>query len=472
VTLRLALIVAIGSFMWAARSFMPEAFTGEGVFGLTLALGFVLLVAFFSGQVVAGLGLPKLTGYIAAGVIAGPAALDLVSEHMVHELQLVNGVAVSFIALTAGGELNFRRMRPLLRSIGWITLIAGIGTTVLLTAVVYMLGVTPAYGHEDGRTWLPFIAPLGTLGSIAAAAVLGITISAMSPAVVIAVRSETNAEGPVTHTVLGVVVIGDLLVIALFALVSAACRAILHGTSDVGETAGSVAWVLFGSMGAGLIVGLVLLLYLSKVGGSGSLFLVAVCVAIAEIGARLELDPLICALTAGVLVENASTKGHQLLADIAGASTPLYVVFFAVAGASIHLDVIPLVAVPAGVLVLTRAAGFLGGTHIAARIAGAPDSVARWAGFGLLPQAGLAIALALLFAQTFPEFGADAAALTLGIVAINEIAAPIFFRRALVRAGETRPDPARASVAPPPPAEDTVVTGPPTIARDPSEGDR
>ena len=60
----------------------------------------------------------------------------------------------------------------------------------------------------------------------------------------------------------------------------------------------------------------------------------------------------------------------------------------------------------------------------------------RYAGFGLLPQAGLALALSMLFAKTFPEFGAEAAALTLGVVAINEVVAPALYRYALVRSGE------------------------------------
>ena len=60
----------------------------------------------------------------------------------------------------------------------------------------------------------------------------------------------------------------------------------------------------------------------------------------------------------------------------------------------------------------------------------------RHIGFGLLPQSGLALALSMLFGKTFPEFGAEAGALTLGIVAINELVAPTIYRMALVKSGE------------------------------------
>src|SRR5690606_1881031 len=135
---------------------------------------------------------PKLTGYLATGIAAGPHGLDLVTERMVSGLTLVNGVAVALIALTAGGEMSFARMRPLLRSIGWITLVAVIGTTVLLAGTA--LALSPL---------LPFLRELPWLAAGAAALVLGVTTSAQSPAVVIAVRAETNSDGPVTRTVLG-----------------------------------------------------------------------------------------------------------------------------------------------------------------------------------------------------------------------------------------------------------------------------
>ena len=94
------------------------------------------------------------------------------------------------------------------------------------------------------------------------------------------------------------------------------------------------------------------------------------------------------------------------------------------------------VGVPALAFVLVRAAGFLGGARIATRLAGAPEVVQRWVGFGLLPQAGLALALSMLFARTFPEFGAEAGAMMLGVVALNELVAPVLYRWALVKSGE------------------------------------
>jgi Kef-type K+ transport system membrane component KefB len=416
--------------------------TGEAA----LAAGFMLLVAFFSGKVFSAVRLPKLTGYIAAGIVFGPSVLGLVSDSMVVDLKLVNGVAVALIALTAGGEMDFRAIRPLLGVIVAISLIAVLGTAALLMLAVFLL-----------RDMLPLFDGMTTTAALAIAAVLGVTIVAQSPAVVVALRDETEADGPVTQVVLGVVVIADLLVIIMFALASSFAQSVLGETGAGGGAGARVAWELFGSLAAGVLTGLVLAVYLRYVTGSVSMFLLAVAIVIAEVGSRLHLDPLLVALAAGMLVKNATNVSERMIHDLEAAALPVYVLFFAVAGATIHLDVLPVVWLPAIILIAVRTTGFLVGARAAAALVGAADPVRRYAGFGLLPQAGLALALAMLFARTFPSFGEAAAALTLGIVAINEIVAPAVFRWVLVRSGEAG---SRVRAAPPREAVATDAPGP------------
>jgi Kef-type K+ transport system membrane component KefB len=125
----------------------------------------------------------------------------------------------------------------------------------------------------------------------------------------------------------------------------------------------------------------------------------------------------------------------------------VYVLFFCVAGANLHLDALPIVWVPATMFVVVRGTGLLVLSRLGARLAGAPAMVQRYIGFGLLPQAGLALALALLFTRTFPEFGAAASALVLSVVALNEMLAPAAYRYALVQSGEAGKEAPRANWA-------------------------
>ncbi|HLU67827.1 MAG TPA: cation:proton antiporter [Kofleriaceae bacterium] len=442
--MKVLLLVVFGLLMHAAREFAPASGTFSSPAATTLAAGYLLLTAFLTGSLFKRFGLPKLTGYLAAGIVVGPQVLGLLDGGMVLNLRIFNGVAVALIALTAGTEMHMPTMRPLFRSIAWITLFAVLGTTVLLSLVVYL-----------ARPLMPFMADLAAGQAIALALVLGVTMVAQSPSVVVALRDETDADGPLIRTVMGVVVLADLVVILMFAVVSSLAQGAFGAQTDILATAGKLSWELFGSMGAGVVVGLFIAAYLRRVKTSGALFVVAVAFVVAEVGARMHLDPLIVALAAGILIRNFTDLGERLHHEIEQASLPVYVAFFGVAGATIHLDVLATVGPAAALFVVTRAVGFQIGNRMAARRSGAPDVVRRFGGSGLMPQAGLALALALLFTKTFPQFGEPAAALVFGVVALNELIAPVLFRISLVKSGEAgkrtaaaRPDVAAAPVAP------------------------
>lgn len=423
---RIALVVVSAGFMEAAHADVGTSARSLGS-AVLMGIGFVLIASWAVSCVASDLGLPRLTGYMATGIVAGPFVVSYLSRDVVLGLSQVNGVAVALIALTAGSEINIRAMRPLMRSIAWISVLAVVGVAVVLAGVTFAL-----------RPWIPFLGELPDMEAMAASVVIGIVVASGSPAVVVAIRAETRADGPIARTVLGVVVLADLLVIVLFAIASSALRAISAGTVDAGEVFGALAWELFGSIGIGLVTGVLLAIAIRilKRDGGVQLFVLATALVAAEVGHRVHLDPLLLMLAAGIYVENAVDAGERLRHSFEDAALPVFILFFTVAGASIRLDVLPVVAIPAAILVAVRALGLLGGTRVAARIAKAPTSVERWAGFGLLPQAGLANALAILVARTFPVYGDPMSALLLGIVALNAVLTPALFRLALFRSGE------------------------------------
>lgn len=411
--------------MQAARSFAPDTALGGGAAGTALACGYLLLTAFLAGSIFKSMRLPRLTGYLATGIIVGPNVLGLVSQPMVSNLQIFNGVATALIALTAGVELDLRMMKPLLRSISWLTGVAVCGTTCLITLAALAL-----HSH------LPFLHTLTTIQVVAVCAVLGVTMVAQSPAVVVALQSEMSSDGPLTRTVLGVVVMSDLLVIVLFAIVSSIAKSLLGSETDALRTAGVLAWEILGSVAIGVLIGIVLSIYMRFVKGGAALFLVATAFLLAEVGQRIDLDPLLLALAAGVFIRNLTAQGERLQNEIEFSSLPVYVVFFAVTGATVHIRELMVVGPTAVILVATRAAGFIGLGWVATTMAQATENVRKYIGLGLMPQAGLALALALLFVKTFPTIGEGASALVFGGVAINEMVAPILYRFALVRTGE------------------------------------
>jgi Kef-type K+ transport system membrane component KefB len=345
---------------------------------------------------------------------------------MVRALGPIQGVAICLIALAAGGELNLKRMRPLFGTIGRMVVWVVGGSVTLTTAALYLM--SPA---------LPFLAGAGTSQAIVICAVLGVSLAAMSPAVVMALLSETRSEGPLSRTMLGVVVAADLAVIVLFALVASLAQGVLGGATNPVRAALHVSWELLGSAVAGAVIGLLLTLYLRKVREGQALFVLLVCVVMSEVGSRLALDPLIVALTAGLFMENvAEIETTKLIHEIEAGSLPVYIVFFAVAGAALRLDVLAAVAVPAALVVLIRTASIYVGSRVAARGARAPYVVERWAFAAFLPQAGLALALPLLYPEVLPGLGDGPATLVIGVVGINQVLMPVFLRIGLLRSGE------------------------------------
>jgi Kef-type K+ transport system membrane component KefB len=161
------------------------------------------------------------------------------------------------------------------------------------------------------------------------------------------------------------------------------------------------------------------------------------CFIVAEIGNAVHLDPLIIALAAGVWLENVSrADARKLSAGFDQASLPVYLVFFALAGAKLHLHELVTLAIPVAAIVVVRAGSLFGGARIATRIPDVDPAVRRMIWIGLLPQAGLALALAELVRRTFPAFGDAAFALVVGVVATNEVVAPVILRLAFLRSGE------------------------------------
>jgi Kef-type K+ transport system membrane component KefB len=417
------LLLALGGLMHAAGSFAPNSAT---LAGAELAFGFLLLGAYFAGKLVNRFGLPKLTGYILAGIAFGPNVLGLVERSMAEELKMVGDVAVALIALQAGSELQIAQVRPLFRTIRGLTVYAVFGTMVVLTVVLMLM-----------RPLVPFLAELPPLAALAVASALAVALSAQSPAVVMALINETRAEGIVTRTVLAMVVIADLAVIISFGIASSLATALVRGEADVAGAIGGIAWEVLGSLGIGLIIGVALGRFVLHVDRGVGLFAVMLCFVVAEVGHAVHLDPLIIMLTAGIYLQNFTrADAHRLIHGLDGASLPVYLVFFALAGAKLNLVVLGAVALPVAILVIARATSFYVGSRVGCARADADPQVRRYGWLGLLPQAGLALALAELVRRTFPELGDAAYALVVGVVATNEMIAPVLLRVALLRSGE------------------------------------
>jgi Kef-type K+ transport system membrane component KefB len=418
----LLLLLAVTGLMQAARTFSSEVWAG----GTELAFGFLLLAAYFMAKLVSQFKLPKLTGYLLAGVLAGPFVLELVTREMAGSLRVVNGVATCILGLTAGSELNLKRVRPVARTLRWVTLLSVIGSMLVLAITLYLI-----------RPLLPLFDAMTTTQSIAVCLLIGVAVMPQSPAVAMALLSETKADGPLSQFMVASVVVSDLVAVLCYSIVAAVAGMVIGGSVNVMDTALAVAWELVGSIVFGVLIGVVIGGFLQTVKRGASMFALLICVVVAEIGTIVHLDPLIVMLAAGIWLENFSrADASALLHGFESAELPVYIVWFALAGSRLDLVQLSHSLVPVLILAAVRAGWYYVGTRAACKITNAPAPVMKYAWMGLVPQAGLSLALIVVIQKQFPTFGTEAAVIMLSVLAVNQIVSPPVLRSLILRSGE------------------------------------
>ncbi|HYI11244.1 MAG TPA: cation:proton antiporter [Thermoanaerobaculia bacterium] len=424
ITRALLTIAAVVALTYATRSFVPRGATITGS-GAALAFGFLLIVAVQAAHICDRLRMPRLTGYILVGMLFGPELLRIVSAKMLPDLALVKGTAVALIAFLAGCELNLRRLRPRLRAIGTTALLTMFAAAVLL--FVLFFGLTYV---------IPITAQFTLLQRVVVALIAANILAAYSPAVVVGILSETKARGPLSETALSIVVLADLVIVVTYALSSTLGHVVFPAEGSGGGLLLLLPHI-FGSIVAGMVAGSVLALYVWRISARSGIFIFALLFIAAEAGTALHLNPLLIGLTAGLLLENLTPIGGEQLAHAAeGVALPTFAIFFAVVGAEVQLQAFLHTAPLAIGAAVVRAAGIYAGARLAGRIVGLDRLFTTRVTLGLLPQAGVAIALVALLLADFPPWGPIVGTIVLGTIIVNQLIGPVLFRNAIVQAGE------------------------------------
>lgn len=395
-------------------------------FSPTLSLGFILIFAFLGGKAINRFKLPQITGFILAGIFCGPYILKFLSIGDVENLQLLDGLALSLIALTAGGEMRIAHLRKNVKAILSILIFQ----TVIIIAGFVIFGLF-------GRSFFPFFSEKTLAQGFVLSILLGTLATATSPSTTIAVITETNAKGKYTDLILSTAVIKDFFVIGLFALsLSLSKFFAAPGKAIEANILTMVLREVGGSVLLGGLVGLGIVLYLKFINRETAVFILGVAFFTYQISHNLGLHPLMICLVAGFLVENFSSRGDSLIQAIEKVSVPIYVVFFAISGASLNLEALRRSWVLALIFVVWRGILKFSGTYVGAKIAKEDPGVQKrsWAGF--ISQAGVALGMAVIVERAFPEWGGEFKALVLAIIAINQIIGPVLLQWLLFKVDE------------------------------------
>ena len=387
------------------------------------------------------LNLPAVTAYLIAGLLLGPFCLGAVklpgfgfnSLEQVEALSVITQVALGFIAFTIGNEFRLHQLKTYGGKAVTIGIFQAVFTTVLVDIV--LIGLHFAFPNVI---------------TIPTAIILGAIASATAPAATLMVVRQYKADGPLTKLLLLVVAIDDAVGLVLFSVSFGIATALSAGQASVLAVVVEPIVEIVLSLGLGAVMGLLMDLVEELFHSRSKRLTISVAFVLLTVGLsslKFQIGPvhcgfsllLVCMMT-GTVFCNICDTSEELMSRVEGWTMPLNVLFFVISGAELDLNVLvqPVTLVIGVIYIIARSAGKYFGSDISCLMTKQPHAISENLGITLLPQAGVALGMALT-AATLP--GGDLTRnVVLFAVLIYELVGPAMTKRALLKAGEIKPE--------------------------------
>ena len=410
----------------------------QALFSLSISL----LVGLMLSRVAKLIKLPAVTAYLIAGILVGPyilgafgvPGLGFTSMHDVESYSIICDVALGFIAFSIGNEFRLSQ----LKKIGKQATIVGIFQAVVTTLIV-----------DAALIGLHFI--IGDKLPLPAAITLGAIASATAPAATLMVVKQYKAKGPLTDILLPVVALDDAVGLMLFAVSFGVAKALQAGPPDAISIIVEPLLEVILSLVLGAIMGL-LFTFCERFFHSRSkrmamsVTFVFLTIALSMLkfnigGVHIGFSSLLVCMMLGTVFCNICDFAEELMDRIDRWTAPIFILFFVLSGAELELSVFSDITVVAIGLVYIafRSIGKYTGAFASAKISGCDDNIVKYLGITLLPQAGVALGMAMKSAELGAD-GAIVANITLFAVLIYEIVGPTLTKMALTKAGDIKPE--------------------------------
>lgn len=392
---------------------LPPVVSHAAIFGALVVLGLL------AGEAMRRyLSLPRITGYVVAGALLGPQALNVLTDDMLFDLRLLIDLSIGLIVFELGFRLDFKW----LRANRWLLVTAVAESLFCFWAIFAALVL---FGFR------PVLAAM--------AAAIG---TATSPAIVMLVVHELRAQGQITERLLLFTAVNSVFAFVLLTLL----LPFLHLEHEAGWDHALLhpLYLLWGSILAGYLACLAMLRLAAWLGKSEERqFVLLVGMVVVAVGCAhaLKLSVSLTLITFGMLARNLD-RGYAVLPVHLGHGSQLFfVILFVLVGASLEFSAFNVAA--AATVAAYIAVRFLGKS--AALFAFGPLSGIRPGGAGLLavallPLSGSAVVMVRDTTSLYPEFGRELAAVVLSAVVILELLGPLATQFALRRAREAHPD--------------------------------
>ena len=402
-----------------------------------LSLSVALLAGLLLSRLAKKVQLPAVTAYLVAGVLIGPFVLGKIgipglgiTSDQIEGFGLISDLALGFIAFSMGSEFRIAQLKKIGKQATFIGVFQALFTTLAVDAALIVLHLI-----------------IPETFSLESAIVLGAVAAATAPAATLMVVKQYKAKGPVTDILLPVVALDDAVGLVVFAISFGIARSLgagsIHATSVILEPILEV--VL--SLALGFVMGLLFTLcekYFHSRSKRMAVSVTFVMMTVALSSMRFEIgtvhigfSSLLACMMLGTVFCNICEVSEELMERADRWTTPVLILFFVISGAELELSVFAdiMVVVIGAVYIISRSLGKYFGAGISAKIAKCSPNVVKYLGITLLPQAGVALGMAIKAIELGPE-GAIVRNITLFAVLIYEIVGPFLTKVALTKAGD------------------------------------
>ena len=387
------------------------------------------------------MNLPAVTAYLVAGLLLGPYCLGALklpgfgfnSLAQVESFHIVTQTALGFIAFTIGNEFRLHQ----LKATGAKAITIGILQAVITTIVVDLVLVGLSLCFPE-------------IISIPCAITLGAIASATAPAATLMVVRQYKADGPLTRLLLLVVAIDDAVGLLLFSVSFGIATALAHGQVSVMAVVIEPIVEILLSLGLGAAMGALLNWVEQFFHSRSKRMTISVAFVLLTVGCsslHFQLGPvhcgfsllLVCMMT-GTVFCNICPTSEELMERVDNWVMPLNILFFVISGAELDLEVLaqPVTILVGVIYILARSAGKYYGSAGSCVLTHQPKPITANLGITLLPQAGVALGMALT-AASLPD-GALTRNVVLFAVLIYELVGPALTKRSLLAVGEIKPE--------------------------------
>jgi len=406
---------------------------------ILMSLSIALLCGLLLSRLAKKVQLPAVTAYLIAGVLIGPFMLGAlgvpgigITAEDTEKFGILSDLALGFIAFSMGNE--FRRKQ--LQEIGKRAAVIGIFQAVFTTVVVDLFLIAL-------HCMMPDKLPLS------AAILLGAVATATAPAATLMVVRQYKAKGPVTDVLLPVVAIDDAVGLVMFAISFGVAKSISVGNVDVLSVILEPLLEVICSLLLGFIMGWLFNLCEKHFHSRSkrmavSVTFVMLTVALSSMhfeveGIHIAFSSLLSCMMLGTVFCNICDVSEELMERVERWTAPVLILFFVISGAELELSVFSdtAVVIVGLVYLLSRSLGKYYGANISARMTKSDPNIVKYLGITLLPQAGVALGMALKAIELGPD-GMIVRNITLFAVLVYEIVGPFLTKMVLTKAGDIR----------------------------------